>query len=159
LYEYLTYIDFGEKANRFLLSCGVKNEPSPIEFAELLVKSSHELWDSTGRSVENYLDILRRIAIDFDTISNKKPSLIAEMKREPILLAKVVEYNSRRKTNHYELKPAGKVFINDSQTYQKIFNPSVAPEEILLEKMYEVCRLLLFYCDFSINIIMLIRIT
>ncbi|EXX52939.1 hypothetical protein RirG_248640 [Rhizophagus irregularis DAOM 197198w] len=137
LYEFLTYIDFGEKANRFLFSCGVKNEPSSIEFAELLVKSSYELWKSTDYSVETYVNILRRIAIDFDTIASKKASLIAEMKREPILLAKVVEFNGRRKTNHHELKSAGEIFINDCETYQKIFNPSVAPEDTLLENMYE----------------------
>lgn len=138
MYEFLTYIDFGEKANRFLFSCGVKNEPSSIEFAELLVKSSYELWKSTDYSVETYVNILRRIAIDFDTIASKKASLIAEMKREPILLAKVVEFNGRRKTNHHELKSAGEIFINDCETYQKIFNPSVAPEDTLLENMYEV---------------------
>ena len=72
--HFFTCVDFREKANRFLQYCGVKNEPSPIDVAELLVQSSAELWNSI-KNVENYLDILRLIAFDLATIS-KKSSLI-----------------------------------------------------------------------------------
>ena len=74
LRNFFTCVDFREKANRFLQYCGVKNEPSPIDVAELLVQSSAELWNSI-KNVENYLDILRLIAFDLATIS-KKSSLI-----------------------------------------------------------------------------------
>ncbi|RIA81211.1 hypothetical protein C1645_837362 [Glomus cerebriforme] len=101
LNDFFSYIDFGDKANIFLQSCGVKNEPSSIEFAELLVKSSYELWNSNYSfdiKIINYLNILRRIAIDFEIIASKKSSLIVEMKRKPILLA-------IRKNNDCEEEP------------------------------------------------------
>ncbi|CAG8723512.1 10741_t:CDS:2, partial [Racocetra persica] len=76
---------FGEKANKFLLGCGVKTEPSPTEFAEFLVKSSHEFWNSVGDNVEKYLTVLRNIAVNFNSISRNK-SLFADMSRAPILI-------------------------------------------------------------------------
>src|SRR3954462_6533702 len=84
LNDFFTRIDFGEKANKFLQSCGVKNEPSPIEFAELLVTSSRKLWNLMGDNVEKYLTILRRISIDYDIIASRHSDLIDEMMKKPI---------------------------------------------------------------------------
>src|ERR1043165_4418179 len=86
LNDFFSYIYFGEKANKFLQGCGVKDEPSPVEFAELLVKSSHKLWNSIGDNVEKYLNVLKRISLNYNAIA-RKSNLIAEMKRAPILLA------------------------------------------------------------------------
>ena len=70
-------------------NCGVKNELTPIDFAELLVKSSAKLLDSF-EDVEMYLNILRLIAFNLATIS-RKSNLIAKMKENPILVAVEME--------------------------------------------------------------------
>ncbi|GES82823.1 hypothetical protein GLOIN_2v1661590 [Rhizophagus clarus] len=145
LNDFFSYIDFGARANKFLQSCGVKDEPSPIEFAELLVKSSHRLWNSIGDNVEKYLNVLRRIAIHFNTIS-RNSSLIADMKRAPILLAvKKRRSNSERdstikmdeEAEHYCLASAKDIFINDDTVYQQVFNPLTVPEEDNMEVLYK----------------------
>ncbi|CAI2174465.1 1539_t:CDS:10 [Funneliformis geosporum] len=149
LNDFFSYIDFGEKANKFLQSCGVKNEPSPIEFAELLVKSSQEFWNSIGDNVEKYLTVLRRIAINFNIIA-KKQSLIAEMRKAPILLAvRKRNSNSERinsvnkndfgneEVDQYCLGSAREIFINDDTVYQQVFNPLSVPEEDYMEMLYK----------------------
>jgi hypothetical protein len=79
-------------ANKFLQSCGVKNEPSPVDFARLLIKS-YKLRDSinstekTEYNTQMYLSILKRIAMDFNNILSIEPNLIESMKTKPILVA------------------------------------------------------------------------
>ncbi|GBB83136.1 hypothetical protein RclHR1_00010018 [Rhizophagus clarus] len=121
----------------FLQSCGVKNEPSTIEFAELLVKSSRELWNFLNDE-ERYSNILFKIAIEIDTIESKKPSLILDMKREPILIGieKKRIFNGER-IDQTNLASAEDIFINDEQGYQQIFSPLIAPENDLMEKLYK----------------------
>jgi hypothetical protein len=146
LKDFFSRIDFGEKAGRFLQSCGVKNEPSPIEFAELLVRSSHELLNSVGD--ERYLYFLKLIAFDLGKIS-KKQSLIAEMKSAPILVAfqrknPSFDIGDNRGFDYFTLASAKEIFINNNTKYQRIFNPLVAPgNDDLMENLYRVCFLLL----------------
>ncbi|GBC47128.1 uncharacterized protein OCT59_002225 [Rhizophagus irregularis] len=134
-------IDFGDKANRFLQSCGVKDEPSSIEYAELLINSSRRLWQLIG--VEKYLNILRKIANDFNSFGNmtSKLGLVSGMRKEPILVAITKEnreINSEMKeTNNSRLGTAKKIYINDDKIYQGIFNPLTAPEEDNLETLYK----------------------
>ncbi|PKY20927.1 hypothetical protein RhiirB3_524661 [Rhizophagus irregularis] len=135
LREFFTYIDFGEIAKRFLQSCGVKNEPSTIEFAELLVKSSRELWDSPD--LDKYSNILDRIAVHISVIERSKPSLITDMKREPILIGIEKKICNGEKVDHKKLASAKEIFINDEQGYQQIFKPLIAPETDLMEKFYK----------------------
>ncbi|PKC61018.1 hypothetical protein RhiirA1_488641 [Rhizophagus irregularis] len=134
-------IDFGDKANRFLQSCGVKDEPSSIEYAELLIKSSHKLLQLIG--VEKYLKILKKIANDFSSFGNmaSRIGLVSRMKKAPILVAitkESREINSEMKeTNIYRLNTAKKIYINDDKIYQGIFNPLTAPEDDNLEVLYK----------------------
>ncbi|CAG8505139.1 14702_t:CDS:10 [Racocetra fulgida] len=124
--EFFSYVDFGEKGNKFLLGCGVKTEPSPTEFAEFLVKSSHEFWNSVGDNVEKYLTVLRNIAVNFSSISRNK-SLFADMSRAPILIgikrneieADKENFDSKgQNIDHYILAPAKDIFINDDTNFQ-----------------------------------------
>jgi len=81
LNDFFSYINFGPRANRFLQSCGVKDEPSSIEYAELLIKSSHKLLQLIG--VEKYLKILKKIANDFSSFGNmaSRIGLVSRMKK------------------------------------------------------------------------------
>ncbi|CAG8538686.1 7915_t:CDS:10, partial [Acaulospora colombiana] len=141
--EYFSYVDFGEKANRFLLSCGVKTEPSPTEFAEFLVRSSREFWNTIGDNVEKYLSILRNIAFNSNSIFKNK-NLFYEMGRAPILLGvkrkesdKELADNSLQEIDHYVLASAKDIYINDNTNYQQVFSPLTAPMEQTLEKFYQ----------------------
>jgi len=131
LKSFFTYIDFGEKANKFLKRCGVGKQPSSIDIAELLVRSSHEIWNSMG-DYENYLTILLRI--NYDEIVKHKPGLIESMKKAPILAAVTLV----GKEVKYRLALAKEIFINDDTAYQEVFNPLTAPINDDLKKLYQV---------------------
>ncbi|GES95293.1 hypothetical protein GLOIN_2v1834046 [Rhizophagus clarus] len=141
LKDFFLQVDFGEKANKFLQCCGVNIEPSSIEYAELLVKSSYKLLNSIGSG--KYLDILRRIAMEFNNFGNmaSKLDLVSEMRRAPILLAmtkEIKEIDSKvKEIINYRLDSAKKIFINDDDIYREVFNPLIAPEDDDLENMYK----------------------
>ncbi|CAG8636581.1 9366_t:CDS:2, partial [Cetraspora pellucida] len=142
---FFSYVDFGEKANKFLLSCGVKTEPSPTEFAEFLVKSSHEFWNSVGDNVEKYLTVLRNLAVNLNSISRNR-SLLADMSRAPMLIgikrneieADKEIFDKDQDIDHYILAPAKDIFINDDTNFQHVFNPLTAPMEEILENFYKM---------------------
>lgn len=121
-------------------SCGVKDELTPINFAELLVKSSDKLWklvNTTDDGIDKYKYFLKKIALDFKIFANKS-SLIEEMKTAPILIAIKKKYQDEEEINESELASAKNIFINDDMVYQQVFNPLTAPEEETLESMYKV---------------------
>ncbi|RGB35129.1 hypothetical protein C1646_814947 [Rhizophagus diaphanus] len=141
-------VDFGEKANKFLQSCGVKCEPTSIDFAELLVNSSSELMNSiqlNGGDVEKYLSILRKIAMDVKLYSSitRKLNLIEKMKSAPILIAVRRQDNVNnmnlvnQEVQKHQLATANEIYINDDIVYQEIFNTLTAPEEDYLEPLYK----------------------
>jgi hypothetical protein len=138
LEKFLTNIDFGEKANKFLKCCGVQDEPSVIKLAELLVKSSRELWNSlSSLDDDRYYNILVRIAIEIHKIEYKKPSLFMDMKREPILIS-IRKICSGERIDQKHLASAKDIFINDDPRYHQVFNPLIAPEDTSMEKLYMV---------------------
>lgn len=107
-------IDFGKKANKFLQICGVKNEPSAMKIAELLVESSessHKVWRSIGKNVEKYKSILRKLAKDFNTIEDDQ-NLFTKLKKSPILLGV-----SKGDREEYRLDSAENIYINDDEIY------------------------------------------
>jgi hypothetical protein len=138
--DFFKRIDFGEKANRFLDYCGVRNNPTSIDFAELLVKSSRKLWNSL-EDKDKYLEILKIIANDYHNIANKSQlsQLIKKMKKESFLVAIKKKAIDSEEIN-YSLNSAKKIFINDDKIYQEVFNPLIAPEDDSLESLYKVCN-------------------
>ncbi|GBB83172.1 hypothetical protein RclHR1_00010054 [Rhizophagus clarus] len=139
LSDFFNCIDFGNKANKFLQSCGVKDELTPINFAELLVQSADELWKLVKKiddGVDKYMYFLRKIALDFKILADKS-SLIEKMKTTPILIAIKKVYRDEEEINDSELASAKAIYINDDMVYQQIFNPLTAPEDETLENMYK----------------------
>ncbi|CAG8757867.1 16425_t:CDS:2, partial [Funneliformis caledonium] len=132
LNDFFTFIDFGEKANKFLESCGVRTKPSSVEIAELLVKSSRNIWKSIGK-YETYLYILNRIAADYRYTIINQPNLFEKMKKAPILAAIKHDGNNIE----YQLTSANNIFINDDEAYQKVFKPLIAPDNDNLKTMYK----------------------
>ncbi|GBB91210.1 hypothetical protein RclHR1_01840007 [Rhizophagus clarus] len=141
LKNFFLLIDYGDNANKFLQSCGVKNEPSSIDYAELLIKSSRAVMYSIG--VEKYLNILRTIASEFSNNFSimSKLGLVSEMRKTPILVGITKETreidSETKEINIYHLESAKKIYIYDDKIYQRVFNPLTAPEEDGLEILYK----------------------
>ncbi|KAI9486689.1 MAG: hypothetical protein EXX96DRAFT_496731 [Benjaminiella poitrasii] len=145
--ELFLYVSFGELANSFLRSCGVKDEPTTVELASMIVKDPQRFWDLSSGG-ERYLNVLRQIAGQFYLIrSNRR--LINEMKTKPFLVGikrttlseqqqkKTPESNEEEENFiQYRLAKADDIFIIDDTTGQQVFSPLSAPMEPLLEDFY-----------------------
>src|SRR5437588_12825989 len=88
LMDFFSCIDFGAKANQFLRSCGVKDEPSPIQLVEFLVEFSDSFLEETGR-VDEYTLMLQKIFLGFNSIK-VNPNILHKIVEAPILLGKTI---------------------------------------------------------------------
>lgn len=122
--------------------CGVKAEPSYIDYIELLINSSVRLWESIGNDIEKYLSILRNIASSIIYIRNNPKDIISAMKKAPVLVGITKEKkkidSEIKEVKRYHLVSAENVFICDDESYRDILNPMTAPEENVLEEFYKV---------------------
>ncbi|CAG8661370.1 22740_t:CDS:10 [Gigaspora margarita] len=131
-------VDFGETANKFLKDCGVKQEPSTLDLAEYLIKSSREFWSKLNNK-DSYTNILGTIAHNYEYLNKIKPGILDTMKRCPILLGIKKEVDiSGTTADVYELACAEDIFINDNDKYRNIFNSLICPFTDRIEKFYEV---------------------
>ncbi|KAG0222294.1 hypothetical protein B0O80DRAFT_113406 [Mortierella sp. GBAus27b] len=163
--DLLTTIDFGRSASLFLKSCGVKEEPTPVELTQLVVRSPEDFLNRNG-GVESYKSILRQIATHMHIIRTHK-SLLDEMIRAPFLLGeKRINQDSDEESLsgetvadgkqdagseddnaaddglgqvvvHYKLARANEIYLVDDTVLQQIFTPFCAPMEEILESLYE----------------------
>ncbi|KAI8605357.1 hypothetical protein EDD21DRAFT_363843 [Dissophora ornata] len=160
--DLLTTIDFGRTANLFLKNCGVKDEPTPLELTQLVVRSPQDFLNRNG-GVESYKSILRQIASHMHVIRTNK-ALLNEMIRTPFLLgekrinqdleeesssaakgsdSKEAEAGEDDSSNmgqaivQYKLARASDIYLIDDTVLQQIFTPLSAPMENLLETLYE----------------------
>lgn len=157
--ELFLYVSFGSLANSFLRSCGVKDEPTILELANMLVKDPQRFWDLCGGG-ERYLTVLRQIAGQYHQIKNHR-QLLQSMKSKPCLVgikrSTLAEESMRGSDNdgdnngdngskgdesrdedfvQYRLAKASDIFIIDDTMGQHIFSPLSAPMEPLLEEFY-----------------------
>ncbi|CAG8587187.1 9394_t:CDS:10, partial [Dentiscutata erythropus] len=131
-------VDFGEIANKFLKDCGVKQEPSTLEIAEYLIKSSREFWSKLSNK-DSYTNFLGTIAHNYEYLNKTKPGILDTMKQCPILLGIKKELNiSGTTTDVYELACAEDIFINDNDKYRSLFNPLICPFTDRIEKFYQI---------------------
>ncbi|KAI9494351.1 hypothetical protein BDB00DRAFT_974372 [Zychaea mexicana] len=82
--ELFLYVDFGQLANSFLRSCGVKDEPTTMELASMLVKDPSRFWNLSGGG-ERYLAVLRQIAGQYYHLKSNR-RLLQDMKNTPFLV-------------------------------------------------------------------------
>ncbi|CAJ0749799.1 12900_t:CDS:10, partial [Entrophospora sp. SA101] len=116
--DYFDYINFGEKANKFLRDCGVKDEPSPIDLAELLIESSHEVLKSQG--IDKYTAILHKIDHKFSSVQKNNNVL-----------------NNLKKLGKCILASSKDIYISDNDIYDKIFEPLSCPPDQSLVRLYK----------------------
>ncbi|KAI8973522.1 hypothetical protein BDF20DRAFT_837459 [Mycotypha africana] len=153
--ELFTYVNFGQLANSFLCSCGVRDEPTTVELATMLVKNPQRLWELSGGG-EKYLGLLREIASQSYSFKNNK-QLLRDMKSTAFLVGikRVVFSEEERKEDNvnevkeeenskdidngfiqYTLAKASDIFISDDPIAQQLFSPLSAPMEPMLEEFY-----------------------
>jgi len=155
--DLLITVDFGASANRFLKACGVKEDPSPVDLAQLIARSPDKYMQYDG--VDRYRSTLRQIATHLDVIKTNE-SLMDEMKRSPFLLGEKMvnqdlneapseamaeggqdagfghDYNMGQVVQ-YTLARASDIYLVDDSVLQQVFVPLCAPIEELLESLYE----------------------
>lgn len=153
--DLFTYVDYGSPANSFLRACGVKDEPTIMELAEMIVRDPQRFYNKSSGG-ERYLSVLRQIAGQYYMIkSNGK--LLNDMKTKPFLVgikrttlvpkvgdaSAVVSTTDVKTTDEqaddfvqYRLAKATDIFISDDPMSQQIFNPLSAPMEPSLEDFY-----------------------
>ncbi|KAJ3194958.1 hypothetical protein HDU82_002276, partial [Entophlyctis luteolus] len=140
-HDLFTHIDFGEQSNAFLRACGVKDEPTPQELAEQLVRNPQSFMNLLGFA--KYLQVLRTIAANYYQLRNVR-SLAAEMRNSAFLVgvktirdtevdAATDEDNERLQ---YQLAKANEIYIIDDTVLGQLFSPLGCPVETLLEDMY-----------------------
>eukprot|EP00124_Ichthyophonus_hoferi_P000101 Ihof_evm21s3 gene=Ihof_evmTU21s3 len=139
------FIDFGNECNSFLLACGVKSEPTPVELASALVANPPQVLEAAGGPT-GYLAILRECAVRFQSFPS---SIKADMARSKCLLGWKRKENQDSKGSEDndvdEMLEEGEwclcrpteCSLNDDQILQNVFNPLRAPFEPIIYEMYE----------------------
>ena len=113
-------LDFGTQSNAFLRACGVKDEPSPFELAQEVVRSPSGFLDRLG--FEKYLQLLRTIAANYPSL--RKTHLFHEMKKSSFLIGVRTESHDSDKENiKFKLSSAPEIYLIDDPVMNQIFSP------------------------------------
>jgi Protein of unknown function (DUF3684) len=151
--EIFNYVDFGQEANAFLVTCGSKHEPTKLEIAQILVSEPARI-SSKFRDPEKYMNLLRNVA-DSLSILKKEKELFKAMKRSPFLLAskdialetlpssRVADIDDSDDEDAHGIKEwqltsaANAIIVDDYPSYS-LFKTEilVAPQETSLEDFY-----------------------
>lgn len=67
--DILDYVDFGQKANTFLLHCGSKHEPNTTELAEIVIRGPAKMFTMLGN--QRYVELLRKIAESWPSLKKQ----------------------------------------------------------------------------------------
>ncbi|KAJ3216334.1 hypothetical protein HK099_005915 [Clydaea vesicula] len=145
--NYFDFVDFGQVGNSFLRNCGVKDEPTPTELAQLLVRSPLQFFEDSG--LDSYLSLLRQIAAHYHVLRSNT-ALKKEMMQSSFLVGLINDVSEEEEINDetregktsekvrnpqlsYKLAKAGDIFLIDDTILQQIFTPLGCPMEALLE--------------------------
>jgi hypothetical protein len=108
-----------------LSACGVKEEPSPLELAQLLVKSPQESLDNLG--FDSYLAILRQIASHYPVLKANR-ALLSDMKTKAFLVgftnnSSQTDSETGKEVNHFRLARAQDIYLIDDAVLGQLFHP------------------------------------
>lgn len=128
------YVDFGPTANGFLRSCGVRDEPSVADLVQQVVADPIRFYELCQHP-DTYLDVLRRMAHDFDDLPS---SLRSKMASAPFLLGHQPSSREESETQAYALRCAKDVVVVDDAHAHMLFSQHlfVAPHDETLEALY-----------------------
>ncbi|KAJ1557813.1 hypothetical protein HK405_015115, partial [Cladochytrium tenue] len=139
--DQFTHVDFGSAGNAFLRACGVKDEPTPLELAQQLVRDPRAFLDQLGFA--GYLQVLRTVAANFPSLA--RTPVAREMRDAPFLVGLRTEDAEQQRADaatadgekiRYELAAAREISLIDDTVLNQLFSPLGAPMESLLEDMY-----------------------
>jgi len=152
-----TYIDFGPSARPFLLACGVKNEPTVQEIAQMLIADPAKFYALTG-SAEEYLQVLRNIAANVHLlghglrkamqrsafilgsrrVASSSTTASSTTKIQPTYEDEDEEIEAGQPFVHVLALPGDVVIIDDSHSYSQFTTIIIAcPQEEVFEQLAE----------------------
>ncbi|KZW00398.1 hypothetical protein EXIGLDRAFT_639482 [Exidia glandulosa HHB12029] len=151
LSQLFVFVDFGARANTFLRSCGVTDEPTIDEIVRMLIADPKRFYKLAG-GYEWFLDELRYIAANERNITaatrralQRSPALLGT-KRVPKVATSTKSTSRGTEDNEdevdyellHDLLPANEICITDDQLSSAVFSASFfsAPQEDLLERFY-----------------------
>lgn len=109
--DILDYVDFGQKANTFLLHCGSKHEPSTSELAAIVMREPAKMFTTLG--IQRYIELLRKLAESWPNLKKNK-DLVKIMKVTRFLLA------------YRELPSGSKGIVNGDEDDQSVRTAELA---------------------------------
>ncbi|KAH9014859.1 hypothetical protein EDB84DRAFT_1590279 [Lactarius hengduanensis] len=138
-----SFVDFGSRANIFLAACGIKDEPSVEEIAQILLADPRQFY-KLANGYENYLVELRNIAVHRRLLARET---VDRMKHSKVLFGSRRKRSGARSFNEDDedywvlqddlLQPNEVAVADDTNAYQ-LFGDRVfcAPQEDNLEELY-----------------------
>ncbi|KAI6159818.1 hypothetical protein EDD17DRAFT_1761872 [Pisolithus thermaeus] len=134
--DLFVFVKFGNKANQFLIACGLKNKVSTEDVAEVLIENPERFFDLAG-GYDGYLVELRKLACQSQDISN---DTLHKMSHSPALLGlrrKEMDGESKWDYEYQFLTYQGVTIVDDVYDYE-LFSDHlfIAPREEALERFY-----------------------
>ncbi|KAH9177932.1 hypothetical protein EDB89DRAFT_2111997 [Lactarius sanguifluus] len=141
-----SFVDFGSRAKIFLAACGIKDEPSVEEIAQILLADPWQFY-KLANGYENYLVELRNFAVHKQLLAKET---VDRMKQSNVLFgSRRVKRSGARSFNEDDedywvlqddsdlLQPNEVAVADDTNAYQ-LFGDRVfcAPQEDNLEELY-----------------------
>ncbi|OMH85589.1 hypothetical protein AX774_g877 [Zancudomyces culisetae] len=157
-------IDFGQKANLFLRSCGVKDEPNPADLANKMmgdentqgdISGPRGFLDEIGGSYDEYFRMIKYLAGYSMELKENYPHLWRQMRSVPWLICTQYKHQNQQKdlgkekesieddqssTNNrleYELGSVSDTVLVDDTFLAQQLNPKCCPRDPVLEQFYE----------------------
>ncbi|KAF9218548.1 hypothetical protein BS17DRAFT_791170 [Gyrodon lividus] len=146
-----TYVDYGQKANEFLKTCGAKPNPSCLDIIQTMIENPQGYLDmiethlvkvkvDKTQACKKYLDDLRQVAAGYHGLAT---DLRDRMKTAPIFISfrkkpRVPGSSPSAESREYVLKRAHDVLIADDTESHRLFGEHifVAPKEEVFENFY-----------------------
>ena len=142
--EIFDFVDYGSQANHLLRSIGVRDYPSTVQIATMLVNDTATVWKQCADELR-YQKVLLQLARNFDDIK-KDRALFQKLRQSRFLLAykyvllgnKQDEADEANLIIHTSLQRASDVVIVDDIIAFNLFRTDVytSPESALIEEMY-----------------------
>ncbi|KAJ1933615.1 hypothetical protein EC988_009065, partial [Linderina pennispora] len=130
---FFSFIEYAGPAGSFLRSCGVRDEPSISDIAVMLAERPENVLQVCG-GWEQYLALLRQIAVNADQLLGKK--VWKQMQTSKCLVGTREQKGGEEGLAEYSLVAAHQVFLVDDSVLARKFSPFCAPTEDLLETFY-----------------------
>lgn len=142
--EIFDFVDYGVQANQLLRTIGVRDTPSTVQIASMLIGDARNVWNLCG-SETRYQQLLLQIARHFDDIK-KDRALYQSFRQAKVLLAhKYVllagKHDEDDESNiivQNSLQRAVDIVIVDDIISFNLFRTDIftSPESALIEEMY-----------------------